>query len=143
MPFVHIVLQNEALCFLQVRQPLHTGVRTGVRRWYVCVLVYWPSISPKARYTAQVSPQPRYIRRSEREWANAWDLFRRDPSPLGRGCGDLVVLEACFEGEEIFRDCCFRVFRFERTRPAASMRPPFLIYVSTTATPGCVPSSIM
>ena len=64
---------------------------------------------------------------SGRAWANAWDVFPRMPSRVGRGrraVGDFV----CVLGGRIFFPCFFsEYFFFERTRPAASMRPPCLI----------------
>ena len=61
---------------------------------------------------------------SVRVWANAWDVFRRTPSRGGRGrraAVDLfrgVLFEWDFVGRRV------RYIFFERTRPAASMRPP-------------------
>ena len=58
---------------------------------------------------------------SGRVWANAWDVFRRTPSQGNRGRRAAVD----FVGGGSF-------FFFERTRPAANMRPPCLIYLSTS-----------
>ena len=68
-----------------------------------------------------------------RVWATEWDVFHCTPSRGGRGRQAAVDL---FRG--VFFLCLvgFRVFfvRFfsSNTRPAASMRPPCLIYLSTT-----------
>ena len=74
---------------------------------------------------------------SVRVWAAAWDVFRRAPSRFGRGCWAAVDFVVCFGCGGIF-SCFFPpifVF-FERTRPAASMRPPScLIYHSTSTRP--------
>ena len=66
--------------------------------------------------------------------ANAGDVFRRTPSRGGRGRrAGFVVCFGC--GGILF---FFRFFFFERTRPAASMRPLCLIYLYTSneAMPG-------
>ena len=67
-----------------------------------------------------------------RVWANAWDVFRRTPSRGGPGRRAAVDL---FRG--VFFQCLvgFRVFFvrflfFERTRPAASMRPSLASFTS-------------
>ena len=66
---------------------------------------------------------------SGRVWAIAWDLFRRTPSRGGRGRRAAVDFVLCFGCGGI--SCFFRFFLSERTRPAASMWPPSLIYLST------------
>ena len=68
-----------------------------------------------------------------RVWATEWDVFHCTPSRGGRGRRAAV---------DIFRGALFSVwwdfvffFRclyFERTRPAASMRPPCLMFLSTS-----------
>ena len=65
---------------------------------------------------------------SVRVWGNAWDVFRRTPSRGGRGRRAAVE---CFEcgGISFF---FFRSLYFECTRPAASMRPLCLIYLSNS-----------
>ena len=58
-------------------------------------------------------------------------MFRRTPSRVGRGrraAVDFVVRFACGEISCVF----FDFFCFERTRPAASIRPLCLIYISTS-----------
>ena len=66
---------------------------------------------------------------SGRVWVHAWDVFHRTPSRGGRGRGAAVNFVVCFGSGGY----CFIVFFFfERTRPAASMRPPRLIYLSTS-----------
>ena len=76
---------------------------------------------------------------SGRVWANAWDVFRRSPSRGGRGRRVAVDFVVCFGWGGFFRFFFFDFFFFERTRPAASMRPPCLIYLSTStgARTGC------
>ena len=70
---------------------------------------------------------------SERVWANAWDVLCRAPSRGGRGRRVSVDFEVCFGCDGIF-SCFFSrfFFFFERTRPAASMRPPCLVYLSVS-----------
>ena len=72
---------------------------------------------------------------SGRVWASVWNVFPRMPSRAGRGRRAAVDFVVCFEwGGFFFRVFYFRyIFFFERTRPAASMRPPCLIYLSTSA----------
>ena len=70
---------------------------------------------------------------SGRVWANAWDVFRRAPSRGGRGRRAAVDFVVCFGCGGIFSPFFFSpFFFFERTRPAASMRPACLTYLSTS-----------
>ena len=69
---------------------------------------------------------------SGRGRANAWDVFRRAPSRGGRGCRAAVDFVVCFGCGRNFLCYFFSIFFFERTLPAASMRPPCLIYLSTS-----------
>ena len=75
------------------------------------------------------------IYRSGRVWAHAWDVFPRMPSRVGRGRRAAVDFVVCF-GWGGFFSVCFSffvfVFFFERTRPAASMRPSCLSYLPTS-----------
>ena len=64
---------------------------------------------------------------SERVWTNARDVFRSTPSRNGHGRRAAVDFVVCFGWGGFFR-----VFFFKRTRPAASMRPPCLVYLSTS-----------
>ena len=57
-------------------------------------------------------------------------MFRRTPSQGDRGRRAAVDFVVCFGFGGI--SCFFFVFFFERPRPAASMRPPCLIYLSTS-----------
>ena len=61
-------------------------------------------------------------------WVNAWDVFRRTPSRDSRGRRGAVDFLVCFECGGISCDF-FSFFCFERTRPAASTKPPCLIYI--------------
>ena len=63
---------------------------------------------------------------SVRVWANAWDVLRRTASRGGRGL-QWIYFVVCFERW----DFVGKFLYFERTRPAARMRPPCLIYLST------------
>ena len=65
-------------------------------------------------------------------WANAWDVFHLTPSRGGRGRRAAVNFVVCFGCGGI---SFFSFFFFERTRPAASMRPLCLIYLSTSNIP--------
>ena len=70
---------------------------------------------------------------SGRVWASAWDMFPRMPSGVGRGRRAAVDFVVRFGWGGFFSHLFFRLFFFfERTRPAASMRPLCLIYLSTS-----------
>ena len=70
---------------------------------------------------------------SGRACANAWDVVFRAPSRGGRGRWADVGFVVCFRwGGFFLLFFFFDSFLFERTRPAASMRPPCLIYLSTS-----------
>ena len=68
-----------------------------------------------------------------RVWANAWDVFPCMPSRVGCGRWAAVDFVCVLGGADFFCFACsfffFEFFFFERTRPAASIRPPCLIYV--------------
>ena len=68
-------------------------------------------------------------------WANAWDVFHRMPSRVARGGRAVVDFVVCFGWGGFFPVSFFSFFFFffERTRPPASMRPPCLNYLSTSA----------
>ena len=119
---------TEAVLCLSPKRPLHTGVRTGchylislchIRRFY------------RLRELYEVDFHKPGIYGSGRVWANAWDVFRRTPSQGGRGRRAAVDFVVCFGCAGIF-SCFFSFFFFECTRPAASMRPPCLVYLSTS-----------
>lgn len=110
--------------------PLHTGVRTGfhysIRAYIWCVLreqqsVFFFCIS-EVRDELHAAPLYKLdVYSAGRAWTNARNFFSwnavsrllRLPSAVG-----LVV--------------CFSFFAFDRTRPTASRRPLWLIYLSTS-----------
>ena len=63
-------------------------------------------------------------------WANPWHVFLRAPSRSGRGRLATVDVVVCFDCGRIVFSSQFPYF--EPTRPAASTRPPCLIYLSTS-----------
>ena len=70
---------------------------------------------------------------SGRVWANAWHVVFRAPSQGGRGRRAAVDFVVCFGWGDFFLGFLFSIFLFfERIQPAASMRPPCLIYLSTS-----------
>ena len=71
---------------------------------------------------------------SGRTWASAWNVFRRATSRGGRRRRAAVDFVVCFGWGGIFPVVFFPIFTFffERTRPAASMRPPCPIYLLTS-----------
>ena len=56
----------------------------------------------------------------------------RTPSRFGRGRRAAVAFVVCFGWGSFFVFFSFVFFLFERTRPGSSMRPPCLIYLSTS-----------
>ena len=80
--------------------------------------------------TRPISTNPG-IYESGRVWANAWDVFRRTPPRGGRGRRSCCGFRGVFWVRRDF--VFFRFFFFERARPAASMRPPCLIYLSASS----------
>ena len=72
---------------------------------------------------------------SGRVWANAWDVFPRMPSQVGRGRRAAADFVVCF-GWGGFFPVFFLFFflMFERTRPAACMRQPLAKYASPLVT---------
>ena len=120
---------TDAVVCLLAKKPLHTGVRTGCHYLItlsVCVSVcmcnirrfYW------SRELYEADFHKLGIYGSGRVWANAWGVFHRAPSRGGRGHRVAVDFAVCFGWGEIFPNFFF----FERTRLAAIMRPPCLIY---------------
>ena len=80
---------------------------------------------------------------SGRVWANAWDVFHRAPSRVGRGRRAAVDFVVCLGGAGFFVFCFFRFFfSFERKRSAASMRPSLASFTSLLV-PGCVQAYII
>ena len=119
-----------------------TGVRTGCHyliSLYVCPSVYLPVCNIRRFYCIRELYEADLhkigIYGSGRVWANAWDVFRRTSSRVGRGRRAAVEFVVCLGcgGISCF---LFRFLFFERTRPAASMRPPCLIYLSTSSRVG-------
>ena len=115
------------------KKPLYTGVRIGCRYIFclsVCVSVSVCNIR-RFRCLRELHEADFYkpgIYGSGRVWANAWDVFPRMPSRVGRGRQGAVDFVVCF-GLGVFFCVFFSIFfSLERTRPAASMRPPCLIY---------------
>ena len=70
------------------------------------------------------------VYRIGRVWANGWDVFDRMPARAARGRRAAVDFVVCFGRGGFFS--FFRLYFFERTRPAASMGPTCLIYLSTS-----------
>ena len=62
-----------------------------------------------------------------------WDVFPRMRPRVGRGRRAAVNIVVCFRWGGFFCPCCFFhvFFFFVSTGPAASMRAPCLIYLST------------
>ena len=119
---------------VRAKKPLHTGVRTG-SHYLVCRCVctcdirrfYW------LRELYQADFHKLGIYGSGRVWASAWDVFSsRAVSSWSRSPG-CCGFRVCFGWGRFVHVFFFSIFfsLFERTRPAASMRPPCLIYLST------------
>ena len=129
------------------KKPLHTGVRTGCHyliglRVCQCVCNIRRFYRLRELYEADFH-QPG-IDESGTVWANACNVFPRMPSRVGRGRRAAVDFVVCFGwGGRIFQFFFFlRFFSFfERTRPAATMRP-HLTSFSYLLVPGCVRGAI-
>ena len=116
----------------RAKKPLQTGVRTGchylislsvscdIRRFYWLRELYEADFHKPGIYG------------SGWVWANAWDVFRRAQSRVGRGRWADVGFVVCFGWADFFVCSFFSTsfFFFERTRPAASMRPPLASFTS-------------
>ena len=85
----------------------------------------------------------RGIYESGRVWANAWDVLHRASSRVARGRRAAVDFVVCFGWGRFFRVFFSSFFFFfERTRPAASMRPPLALFTSLLVL-GCVQGAII
>ena len=73
------------------------------------------------------------VYRGGRAWANAWGLFRRTQSLVGRRHRAAVVLVVFVEGGEIFVSS---FFSSESTRHTVCIRQPSLIYLCGTSSRG-------
>ena len=82
--------------------------------------------------TRPISTNPGIYGGSGRVWTNAWDVFRRTPSRGGRGRRDAADFVGYFGCGGISNLFFSLFFFFGRTRPAASMKSPCLIYLSTS-----------
>ena len=123
---------------LETASPLHTGVRTGchyliclsARVSCQCACVTFVVFADCESCTRPISTNPASMEAGEYGLTRG-TLFHRTPSRGGRGRGVAVDFVVCFGWGGFFRVFFFDFFFFERTRPAASMRPPCLIYLST------------
>ena len=110
-----------------------TGVRTGCHYLFnrlVCLSVCHPVTFVVFTYcescTRPIYTNPGYMEVGKYELT--WDVFRRAVSRWSRSPG-------CCEFRRVFsvgRIFFSFFFFFERARPAASMRPPCLIYLATS-----------
>ena len=129
---------TEAVFCLQAKKPLHTGVRTGCHYLInlsvcplVCLCLTFVVFTDCESCTKPISTTSGSLDAGE------YGLTRRTcfvprPSRGGRGLRAAVDIVVCF-GWGVFFCVIFLFdyfFVFERTRPAASMRPPCLIYLS-------------
>ena len=108
-----------------------TGVRTGCHYLIsVCVRnirrIYWLRKS----CTRPISTNPGSIEADEYGLTRATCFVPRRLEVVA-GAG-LLWISWCVLGGADFSCFSFSIFFFERTRPAVSMRPPCLIYLSTT-----------
>ena len=132
---IYLSTSNEAVFCLQAKKassyrgayrvPLFNGLSVcrcvcNIRRFYCLRELYEADFHKPGMYG------------SGRVWANAWDVFHRMLSRVGRGRRAAVALVVCFRWGGFFRVFLLAFFFFERTQPAASVRPPCLIYPSTT-----------
>ena len=136
----------------RAKKHLRIGVRTGCRyliSLFVCLsvcLYVCLSVSVcicnirrfhRSRELHEADVHKPGIYGSGRVWANAWDVFRRAPSRGGRGRRAAVYFVLRFGCGFFFR-VFFCFFFFERTRPAESIRPSCLIYLSASTVIVCI-----
>ena len=127
---------------LQAKKPLHTGVRTGCHYLIslcVCQCVFNIRRSYRLRELYEPDFHKPGIYGSERVWANAWNLFRRAPSRVGRGCRAAVNFMVCFGwGEFFFR--AFHEFAFSNSFvDPVSDRPAWTRRRGSDSQPICPP----
>ena len=121
---------TEAVFCLQGKKPLHTGVRAGCHyliSLFVCVCVTFVVFTDCESCTRPISTNPGSMEAGEYGLTRGTFFVARRLELVA--AAGLLWISWCVLGAADF----FRVFRvfffFERTRPAASMRPPCLTYL--------------
>ena len=115
--------------FFSAKKLVCTGFHlhsTGMSVWCVLSVMFF---HPRLPELHEIDLRKLSVYRRGRTLANAWDLFRRKPSRVGR-----VRLVAVLLVAMLLYDSNAAGFRFlsGRTWPIARIRPPCLIYHSTT-----------
>ena len=120
---------------LSAKMPLYTGVRTGCHYLIslsvpLSVCVTFVVFTDCERCTRPISTNPGYMEAGE-YGLTRWTCFVARRLQLVAVAG-LLWLSWCVSGGADLSCFFFPIFfLFERTRPAASMTPPCLIYLST------------
>ena len=132
---------TEAVFCLQAKKPLHTGVRTGCHYLIslsVCVCacvrvcVIFVVFTDCESCTRPISSNPGSMEAGEYGLTRV-TCFLACRLELEAVAGLLWISWCVLGGADFFSGFYFpNFFFFERTRPAASMRPPCLIYLSTS-----------
>ena len=114
------------------KKPLHTGVRTGCHYLIsLCVCVQFVVFTDSESCTRPISTNPGSMEAGEYGLTRGTCFVARRLELVA--VGGLLWISWCVLGAAVFfRVRFFRFFFFERTRPAATMRPPCLIYLSTS-----------
>ena len=129
----------------RAKKPLHTGVRTGCHYLislcvYVCVtFAVFTDCESRAR---PISTNPGSMEAGEHGLTRGTCFFPRRLEVVAVA-GLMSISWRVFGGAGFFCVCFFSFFFvFERTRPAASMRPPLASF-SSLLVPGCVQGAII
>ena len=139
-------LATEAVFCLQAKKRLHTGVRTGCHYLFslpvsVSACVTFVVFTDCESCTRPISTNPGSMEAVECGLTRGTCLLacRLELDAVA----GLLWISWCVSGGADFFSCFFlRFFFFERTQPAASMRPPFASFTSLLV-PGRVQGAII
>ena len=124
---------NEAV-FADKAKKLHKGVRTGVH-YFISLSVYCVCVTFVVSTDCDCCTRPTSINPGYMEEAGEYGLTRGTCLVASRlevvAAAGLLWISWCVLGAAGFR-CFFCFIFFERIRPAECVRPPCLIYLSTT-----------
>ena len=134
-------LRMEAVFCLKAENPLNAAVRTGCHHLFTlavspsvchCVCVTLVVFTDRESCTRPISTNPE-IYNTQREWSNAWDVFRRAPSRGGRGRRAAVDSVVCFESGGFFVFFFFRsAFSLQTDTTCCKYGSPCLSYLYTS-----------
>ena len=123
---------TEAVFCLYAKKPLHTGVRTGCHYLFrLSVFATFVVYTDCESCTRAISTNPESLEAGECGLTRETCFVARCLQVVA--VTGLLWISWCVLGASGFR-FFFRFIFFECARPAASMRPPCLIYISTSCT---------